>query len=400
MKILVDHSGYSLENLGDLAMLAATLTRVKGRYPGADVFVPTTAPTQMRKKLPEAIPVAIDQTRTGIRNVDRVYSRLINSTRPGYAIGRVKTKSGRKLFHPLDSHLRESDVVIAAGGGYLCDTFRVHAERVLGLLEEAANQGKATAFFGQGIGPAQNGRLRDRIENTLLTADAVSLRTPNTEGVVVPEFTLVTGDDALEFAAGQHRGAAIQGIIGLNFRVASYNGADEAQLVSVARQLAEFSESRGFGVSAVPIDTRGDLDLDSTRRIYASAGGGTVGLFPDSYSVEGLVRSVASCRFVVTMSYHAAVFALASGSPAICLTKSAYYDQKFSGLKELYGSDMVHVLPILEASTPPGLRDALERTAEVPVAIREAAIAQSVAMRDRGRALYNSFLDRIEHFGP
>jgi colanic acid/amylovoran biosynthesis protein len=46
---------------------------------------------------------------------------------------------------------------------------------------------------------------------------------------------------------------------------------------------------------------------------------------------------VRQCRIVATGSYHGAVFALAQGIPAVCLTNSDYYDQKFRGLRALFG---------------------------------------------------------------
>jgi polysaccharide pyruvyl transferase WcaK-like protein len=41
---------------------------------------------------------------------------------------------------------------------------------------------------------------------------------------------------------------------------------------------------------------------------------------------------------VVTGAYHAAVFALAQGSPVVCLSNSPYYDSKFRGLEKLFGN--------------------------------------------------------------
>jgi polysaccharide pyruvyl transferase WcaK-like protein len=54
-------------------------------------------------------------------------------------------------------------------------------------------------------------------------------------------------------------------------------------------------------------------------------------------SPEALKRRIAGCRLVIVGSYHAAVFALAQGIPAVGLVFSPYYEAKFKGLQDLFG---------------------------------------------------------------
>ena len=56
----------------------------------------------------------------------------------------------------------------------------------------------------------------------------------------------------------------------------------------------------------------------------------------DDIAPEALAAAAAGCRAIVTGSYHAAVFSLALGVPAVCLTKSPYYHAKFGGLPALF----------------------------------------------------------------
>ena len=49
-------------------------------------------------------------------------------------------------------------------------------------------------------------------------------------------------------------------------------------------------------------------------------------------SPEDVINCIARTRLVLTGSYHAAVFALAMGRPAICVAASGYYRSKFYGL--------------------------------------------------------------------
>ena len=72
---------------------------------------------------------------------------------------------------------------------------------------------------------------------------------------------------------------------------------------------------------------------------------------------EDAMRMVHRCRVVVTGSYHSAVFALASGVPAVGLAGSAYYEDKFKGLSDLFGDGCQTVM-----IDEPDLADRLERT--------------------------------------
>jgi polysaccharide pyruvyl transferase WcaK-like protein len=48
---------------------------------------------------------------------------------------------------------------------------------------------------------------------------------------------------------------------------------------------------------------------------------------------------------MVTGAYHAAVFALSQGIPVVALTSSEYYDDKFLGLGDMFGTglELVHL---------------------------------------------------------
>jgi colanic acid/amylovoran biosynthesis protein len=54
-----------------------------------------------------------------------------------------------------------------------------------------------------------------------------------------------------------------------------------------------------------------------------------------------LIKKVGRCRLVVTGAFHAAVFALSQGIPAIGLVKSEEYVIKFTGLKDDFGPGCV-----------------------------------------------------------
>jgi colanic acid/amylovoran biosynthesis protein len=53
--------------------------------------------------------------------------------------------------------------------------------------------------------------------------------------------------------------------------------------------------------------------------------------------LESLFAAIDSCRFVVTGTYHAGVFALSRGRPVIALASNQHYSQKFRGLAAYFG---------------------------------------------------------------
>jgi polysaccharide pyruvyl transferase WcaK-like protein len=77
--------------------------------------------------------------------------------------------------------------------------------------------------------------------------------------------------------------------------------------------------------------------VDTIAKLFAAAGEKSDG--GASYeSPEDVARAVGRCRVVVTGSYHAGVFALSQGVPVLALSKSAYYDNKFNGLADMFGT--------------------------------------------------------------
>lgn len=79
------------------------------------------------------------------------------------------------------------------------------------------------------------------------------------------------------------------------------------------------------------IKVRSDLEAMQASGIESNDTLGDSG--PDDIlSPQQLADRAARCRVIVTGSYHAAVFGLAAGVPAVCITNSTYYDLKFRGL--------------------------------------------------------------------
>jgi colanic acid/amylovoran biosynthesis protein len=151
------------------------------------------------------------------------------------------------------------------------------------------------------------------------------------------------------------------------------------------------SRARGVRTVALPVEyNRAASDLQIT-----GDGGDPSGQYR---TAESLIRRAAGCRAVVTGSYHAAVFSLAAGVPAVCVTNSAYYDGKFQGLAALFpgGCHIVRTGPKMAGEityaldyawdTTESVRDALHARALTQVASAESLYQQFGAVVDDSRS--------------
>ena len=90
------------------------------------------------------------------------------------------------------------------------------------------------------------------------------------------------------------------------------------------------------------------------------------------------------CRVLVTGAYHAAVFALSQGIPVVALTSSAYYDDKFLGLADMFGTGLELVRldsDDLGERLPAAVRSAWARAPEERPTLLASAAEQIAASR-------------------
>lgn len=327
MRIVVEPSGYRAANLGDWAMLAVALSRVRAAAPDAAVRVHGF----------DAAPLAaLDPDATLLDPYGSIAWSRARSKWGGALLLLAKRKHPRALREFL-SAIRGTDLLLVSGAGHLNDVFRDHALAVLETLRLAREAGAVTALTGQGLGPMTDGRLRARAAEVLPHVDVIGLR----EGVygppllaslgVDPERVVVTGDDAIAVAY-RSRPAEPGRHLGVNLRIAPYAGIDDRTFDAIAQVL------RRFDHPAQPIPIAIDDDRLAIERLLGRPGA------PAPRSLEELLAAIGRCRVVVTGSYHAAVFALAMGIPAVTLAGSEYYVQKFRGLAGQFGAPC-HVVP-------------------------------------------------------
>ncbi|MFC9994994.1 polysaccharide pyruvyl transferase family protein [Nocardia sp. NPDC127526] len=416
-RILVDNGEYWLRNRGDIAMMVMTVQRLRERWPGARIGMLTDQPRVLRAVLPEAEPVFAAAGghwgRSGLAGqVDAlVGTKLVGPAalqwRAATEVPKHHLRGARKQVRdmlrgerepepagipelpPVPAAIRTASLVIAQGGGYMTDVDLYQAHRTLNLLEQAQRLGIPNVMLGQGLGPMQHPELVRRAEQVLPGVDLIALR----EGVRGPkllaelgvpaESVLVTGDDAVEFSYRMRR-PEIGADLGVCLRIADYSKVSDSArdtLGAVVRARAE-----EFDVALSPLIISEYDSEDRTYTLPLLAGAPRVRpVIGRGGSAADVARQVSRCRILVTSAYHLAVFALSQGIPAVAVTASQYYDDKFYGLADMFGAGLriVHCdVDNLESELTRAVRELWESASELRDTLQQKAVEQI----DAGRA--------------
>jgi polysaccharide pyruvyl transferase WcaK-like protein len=99
---------------------------------------------------------------------------------------------------------------------------------------------------------------------------------------------------------------------------------------------------------------------------------------------------------LVTGSYHAAVFALAQGIPAVCLALNPYYAQKFLGLADLFSEDGCVVVTRDSRGDISHLAERLTKAWETADEQRSGLLAAASAQVEAGRGAYERIRKLVE----
>lgn len=412
MRVLVDVSGYALNNVGDVAMLQVAVSRLQALWPGADISVLASAPGLLQRYCPGTRPLASNGLRKwldlsyppGRWRAPKTLSRHLATTESWFREHLGDVADGLALrrargtpadIADLEAFLEAadaSDLLVLSGGGYLTDSFRGHAFSSLELLGRFQKRGAKTAMVGQGIGPLKDAVLLAFARRTLPKVDLIAVREsraalPLLDAVGVPSRRIrVTGDDAIE-PAFESRPERLGTALGVNVRVSSYSGVGREQLGEIRTALQKAAREVAAAVLEVPISrAAADSDVDSLRELLVDAE-------PRNDPPDGLdtplavIRRVGCCRVVVTGSYHAGVFALSQGIPVVGLTQSAYYTDKFQGLAGQFGSGC-RLLTLDQPDFVQTLSTGVRELWDQADALRPKLLGAAARQVEEGRAAY------------
>ena len=365
MDILIDSGSYHCLNVGDVAMLQAAIERLRDLWPHASIAAVTNAPGTLARHCPGVQPVplagrvaflsdrllgradpflphALRETLSGVERRMRrdwplglasfVAAKRALVCRPDYAAPRTYIAA-----------LLRADLVVATGAGVFTDAFADNAFGVLTTLELAQKRRIPTALMGHGLGPVGDATLKQRMAEVLPQVDLVGLREHSESARLLESLNVssdrvvVTGDDAIEMA---NRCARPEpgGVIGVNIRVSGYAGVDR-RAIDVIRPAVRRAAAR-LAAPLVPIPIAHHPDChDGVAICELLTADVAEPMTPAELDTPlAAITEVSRCRVMVTGSYHAAVFALAQGIPAVAIAATPYYAQKFSGLAALFPS--------------------------------------------------------------
>jgi polysaccharide pyruvyl transferase WcaK-like protein len=404
VRVLVDQSGYDLLNLGDVAMLQGCVARLRQQWPTAEIRVVAHATERLRQYCPDT--TAIPATFADLPSLK------ILPRKPRYASEQLWKIVGPPFYgrpgrsdRRADGHepgprttiqaVHWADVVVASGGGYVTDTWWWHAAGVLSVLRQAQGLGKPTAMFGQGIGPVRGRAVRTMAGGVLPRLAALGLREEVTGlGLALSwgarrDVITITGDEAIEIIPDTAQADA--SALGFNIRAADYSGIGPEAAASIGTCVVAVARELGAPIVGLPVSRYATAsDLTAISESLAAARERIDVTLRDLSTPAELMSASASCRAVVTGSYHAAVYSLAQGVPAVCLSKSRYYDAKFAGLSALF-PEACHVVSLTDPDPPRPLRQAIVRAWQLPAAARSAARAAAARQRAWGRSAYEGF---------
>jgi colanic acid/amylovoran biosynthesis protein len=242
-----------------------------------------------------------------------------------------------------------ADLIIVTGMGGITDAFPGYATAVLETLRLAVRRRKYIAMVGQGFGPLKNRRLVARARSVLPFVNFIGLREerasrPLLQSLGVPPGRIMTtGDDAIEIAYDLRRDG-LGGDIGVNLRASDYSGVGHALFEPLRKVLLNAADTWQASLVPIPISfVPGEADAETIRHLTVGDNNQSWAAGPPA-SPESVIQQIQRCRLVVTGSYHAGVFALASGIPIIGMARSTYYIDKFMGLSALFGDGCQTVL--------------------------------------------------------
>jgi polysaccharide pyruvyl transferase WcaK-like protein len=202
-----------------------------------------------------------------------------------------------------------------------------------------------------------------------------------------------TGDDAL--AVIPDKGLADGHALGINLRVADYAGVDSSDARAISSLLLRSAQDLGAPIETLSVSRQStDSDAAAIDALMAEARGHGNVSSRELPTADALAASAANCRAIVTGSYHAAVFGLAQGVPVVCLTKSAYYDAKFAGLKALFPT-ACSVLSVAESDFSSRLTKAIAAAWHLPRSAREAALHSANSQRESARKAYDRLREAV-----
>jgi colanic acid/amylovoran biosynthesis protein len=313
---------------------------------------------------------------------------------------RFRDTGRREKFLAFLQTLNTADLLVVCGSGGFADSCREWNLLTLGTMEAAIRRSVPVVMFGQGMGPLHDADVLTRARQVLGKVQSITLR--GSEGGlellqslgVSGVETQTTGDETVELAY-EARAAQTGHAIGINLRVAPYSDVTNDTIEQLRAVLQQRAQAHDAPLVAIPIAVHEFADDAATiRQLLAGLDDGSDGGLSLDTPLK-LIRQINDCRVVVTGAYHAAVFALAQGVPAVCIAKNDYYHSKFAGLKEAFGPGCT-IVGLTQSEFPRSLAAAIDQQWRAAETLRPSLLASAVRQLERSRASYQMVKNSLE----
>lgn len=415
MNIVIDPGTRNCRNMGDVAMLQVAVGRLRALLPEATISVLIDDAEALARHCPGTEPLAhrgreawLDdgllwgRTRrwvprpawTAIKASQRRIRRYV----PGVLRGAIRARFFRDaaLHRDLDRFLEglhSATVFVACGQGTLTDAAVHQSETFLDTVQLAVDLGVPVVLLGQGVGPLVDAGLRARARAVLPGVSLIALREeregrPLIRALGVSENRVVTtGDDAIELAYTA-RPNQLGADIGIHLRLAPLAITDATLLDTLRPVLQGFARDHGARLVPLPISHHqvGTNDPATIRRVLAGFDDASDGGAHIDTPIK-VIKAAGGCRMIVTGAYHAAVFGLSQGVSVVCVGRSAYYLNKFQGLRDQFGVGC-HVVSLDTSDVTDRLTHAMTVAWRGAEATREGLLSVAERLMECGRAAY------------
>jgi polysaccharide pyruvyl transferase WcaK-like protein len=410
MRILVE-STPNYQNMGDLAMLQVCLRRLRGLWPHARISTLTLEPGRLAAVCPgvEPVPLAGRQAwfhpELAYRDKNERRDERLRRLRRRWpwlfvrAAGSQMTKGSPvpATLREFYRSLRAADLYVVAGMGSYTSDFEPDVLPMIDMIPLMRSLGVRCAAFSQGIGPIVRGSAAwVSAKAAMPKFEMIALRERRrgpwylAELGVDSDRVVVTGDDAIEIAyEGRGKGGEGQAI-GFSLRATRYSALAEAHQHRISTLVRELAKTVQAEVLSTPVShVPEESDAATFARLFPESGRHELPITP-----QALVERIGRCRFVITGAYHAAVFAMAQGIPALCISNSGYYSDKFLGLADQFGTGC-RVLELSDANFDNEFLEAAHHFWHEGPAYRAPLLARAVEQIDASRRAWAMLPGRL-----
>ena len=311
MSCIVISGYYGFYNVGDEAILEATVTLLRRHRPNLDIVVLSADPAHTRRCYGvEAVP------RTSIPAVAKA--------------------------------LRRADLLVSGGGGLLQDvTSWRTVPYYLGIMQLAMLLGTRVAVYNQGIGPLERNFSRRIVKGVLSRVDCLSVRDPASAhllrqlgitGEILtaadPVFTLDPPSRSEVERCLQEHGLQKDRenpLIAISMRLLP-QGEKSDYFIRLAREACLYLErEKGARFLFLPCQ---QSDLDAGRAVFEVLSPGHL-IIEDNITPREMLRLIGGVDLLLGMRLHALIFAAVCGVPSVGLP----YDPKVNALLKLMGEE-------------------------------------------------------------